>query len=654
MLPTPDSQLAARLCGTRCLLPQADPRCSNTCGRAAGHNWTHLCACPLHLRDWGAPPVLSTRSPNFASVATAMQKKGFDTNQARTMWHKGFKDLDQITTLTNNAIYRHLDEQPPVSSSAASSIVPLRADHPVLQPTLRGSRQDMFAMIASNEGREKALREIEDLTETANSRRNNESLWSSWTGILAAWGESPLPITPGKVKMVAASLRAGRYRSAEPYFHRARMEQIRKLHITPDAATLDAMRRYARAVARGVGPSKLKDAIPLELLADVMAPPPIEEISNRPPGDCIWPAALFGLGSWWLTRGIEASAAKIKHIAFGACGDYTVSWTLPASRTDVKALGSTRTHRCLCEKGGSPVWTDKRARLCPYHIMVEQVSIVTTLWEGPSSGELPLFPTNSGKVLTHAATVAAIHQVARSVGEPLQRDVDSTRLDRFGEHCMRVSGAQFLSRGLQWDLFVIQLFGRWGSLAVAKYVQEAPLSHATERAPSTSLAAVLKMVQEATQAARQPPDPIAEASIRADIEDIKKKLNASLALSIQDLSERAGITDNQDPDVTEPQEKLTVTNPASNVVHAVLVNSHESIPPEACITVCGWKWLIAGAATMSRASRTSSLPNFCKTCKKRETGAESDASSEEPGGEAESELGLPEDDEDLFDGYFDD
>ena len=125
MLPTTDSQLAARLCGTRCLLPQADPRCSNTCGRTAGHNWTHLCACPLHLRDWGAPPVLSTRSPNFAQVATAMLKKGFDTNQARTLWHKGFKDQDQITTLTNNAIYRHLDEQPPVSSSAASSIVPL-------------------------------------------------------------------------------------------------------------------------------------------------------------------------------------------------------------------------------------------------------------------------------------------------------------------------------------------------------------------------------------------------------------------------------------------------------------------------------------------------------------------------------------------------
>ena len=122
-------------------------------------------------------------------------------------------------------------------------------------------------------------------------------------------------------------------------------------------------------------------------------------------------------------------------------------------------------------------------------------------------------------------------------------------------HCLRVSGAQFLSRGLQWELFVIQLFGRWGSLAAAKYVQEAP-------------------------------------------------------------SERAGITDNQDLDDTEPQEKLTVINPASNVIHAVLVNSHESIPPEACITVC-------------------------KTCEKRVPGAESDASSEEPREDAGSELGPP-------------
>ena len=47
-------------------------------------------------------------------------------------------------------------------------------------------------------------------------------------------------------------------------------------------------------------------------------------------------------------------------------------------------------------------------------------------------------------------------------------------MDRFGEHVLRVSGAQMMARaGLQ--LFIIQLFGRWGSMAIARYVQESHL-----------------------------------------------------------------------------------------------------------------------------------------------------------------------------------
>ena len=65
------------------------------------------------------------------------------------------------------------------------------------------------------------------------------------------------------------------------------MEQTRVLNSTPDVAVIDAMRRYARAVARGVGPSKIKDTIPLELLADVLQPPHIEEVHIKPTKECL-------------------------------------------------------------------------------------------------------------------------------------------------------------------------------------------------------------------------------------------------------------------------------------------------------------------------------------------------------------------------------
>ena len=347
---------AVPTCGARCLFPLKDPRCSSPCDRPLGHLRTHLCACNPHLLDAAAPPAISASVDSFDKVISAMEKKGFSPEQARTLWKQGYRQANAIENLSCMHIARMLT---PTSSSLATSssttstgVTPLRADHPVLRPSLRGSRQDMFLAISSEEGRKKALEQIEELTETANSRRTNESLWNSWSEILAAWGQPPLPLNPAKVKMVAASLRAGRYRNAEPYFHRARVQHLRTLEQAPDAATLDAMKRYARAVARGVGPSKLKDALPLEMLTDITKPPEVDKVKALPQNACAWPAAMFILGSWWLTRGIEASAAKVKHIAFGSGSEWTVSWTLPASKTDVKALGATRTHRCICAEGG--------------------------------------------------------------------------------------------------------------------------------------------------------------------------------------------------------------------------------------------------------------------------------------------------------------
>ena len=340
------------------------------------------------------------------------------------------------------------------------------------------------------------------------------------------------------------------------------------------------------------------------------------------------------------------TAAKVKHVNFDVAGAYTVSWTLPASKTDVQALGATRTHRCICEKGGSAAWGDKRDRLCPYHIMVELIAMVAALWGDADTGELPLFPSTSGHVLSHSATVAAIQHVATCVGEPLHRDVDQTRLDRFGEHCMRVSGAQFLSRALLWDLFVIQLFGRWGSLAVAKYVQDAPLSQASSRPPATSLAMVLTMVQEATLAERGQGDTIGDASLRADIDAIKEKLKASQFTSTEELVDRAHLVKQAEKGFAPPA-KLLVANPASDIVHSVLINADEHVPAEACVTYCGWKYALASAPPFPRVPGASSLPIFCRTCRKRETGDDSDASSDqadEDAGSAGADVPLSDDD----------
>ena len=71
-------------------------------------------------------------------------------------------------------------------------------------------------------------------------------------------------------------------------------------------------------------------------------------------------------------------------------------------------------------------------------------------------------------------------------------------------------------------------------------------------------------------------------------------------------------------------------NPASDILHEVLVTPDEHIPLEAGVTYCGWKWAVAGAQPAPRHLGASSLPNFCKTCRLRASGDDSDASSEQP------------------------
>eukprot|EP00972_Heterocapsa_arctica_P109299 16094490-Heterocapsa_arctica.AAC.1 len=83
---------------------------------------------------------------------------------------------------------------------------------------------------------------------------------------------------------------------------------------------------------------------------------------------------------------------------------------------------------------------------------------------------LPLFPTAAGSPLSKMAVVDALRACIAALGEPLTRpDGMGVLRDRYGEHVCRVAGAQLLSRAGM-DLYLVQLFARWGSSAVLRYV----------------------------------------------------------------------------------------------------------------------------------------------------------------------------------------
>lgn len=95
-------------------------------------------------------------------------------------------------------------------------------------------------------------------------------------------------------------------------------------------------------------------------------------------------------------------------------------------------------------------------------------------FNSPGRG-LPLFPTRGWQTMTKALVVEAYQHTIALTGEPLQRADGEGRLrDRFGGHVCRVIGAAWLYSTLG-DIYLVQLFARWGSSAIFWYIQETRL-----------------------------------------------------------------------------------------------------------------------------------------------------------------------------------
>ena len=175
-----------------------------------------------------------------------------------------------------------------------------------------------------------------------------------------------------------------------------------------------------------------------------------------------------------MLRELEISCAKVCHLEVDAI-HFWVDWTLPASKTDVRALGKVRRWECVC--------SGDFTRPCPFHAIVNQLEILRSSHRG--EGSSPLFPTISGGFVDKRHVVTSIEFVARLIGEAL---TGSGGVRRFGGHSLRVTGARLMA-GMGISIVLIQLMARWSSDAVLRYVAEAPLqgmSDAYRKGLSTS------------------------------------------------------------------------------------------------------------------------------------------------------------------------
>ena len=174
-----------------------------------------------------------------------------------------------------------------------------------------------------------------------------------------------------------------------------------------------------------------------------------------------------------MTREIELSTTRACLIELVRGDRPQATWHLPASKTDVAALGVARTHGCSCAPGRPP------RPSCPAHAIWDQILLLQRKfperWHGGvADRDLPLFPTEAGEVVSKEAMTATLLRAATYLGVPAAAPDGS---ERVGGHSLRPTGAQGLAR-LGLDLWSIQLLGRWGSSAVQGYAREASLEAA--------------------------------------------------------------------------------------------------------------------------------------------------------------------------------
>ena len=117
------------------------------------------------------------------------------------------------------------------------------------------------------------------------------------------------------------------------------------------------------------------------------------------------------------------------------------------------------------------------AAICPAHAVASQARWLKSAFPERFAGgwpdlDLPLFPDERGQACTKQAVTATIQHAARLLGLEAHGPAGEVR---WTGHSLRVTGAQGLARA-GFDVWAIQLLGRWGSDAVLRYTREAPLA----------------------------------------------------------------------------------------------------------------------------------------------------------------------------------
>lgn len=288
-------------------------------------------------------------------------------------WQRG-KPADRAATCHGKlpplregfAIPSHSAGSPPLRGDPAGPSQASEGGGP--RPYARGSSAEALAYIANPSLCSSALKKDICAATTAGPNESRRQLWSDLA--TRAGYSDPFHLRPEMVYEVMGALKLAGFRSAQLYLDTAKAQHVSLGHTWSDQLQ-QCYRAAVRSCLRNIGSPKQASPLPL---AELTALGGSEAVVNNGP---IWPARSALLASWWLLREIEASHAVREHIEVDE-GNRRISWRLPSSKTDWKALGATRCHSCSCEFAPP--------EQCPYHCMVAHLAAIG---QRPGAPHLP-------------------------------------------------------------------------------------------------------------------------------------------------------------------------------------------------------------------------------------------------------------------------
>ena len=544
-------------------------------------------------------------------------------------WHTPKPENNKIHSHTPSSCDAdHVDQREDEQSATtvttiASSTNKRRNDFPELKLSQRASTSLALARTQGSIDKHNMLALVEDNKYAASSKRPREAKWNTWCKFADHWNLPPLPMNVELVKATAACFLAGQYRTPDQYFAIARQKHIETYKTKPSQAVELEITNSIRAITRGMGPSKQKETfimehlrqavIQLHMVEDyvndrrVVRWPCSDKDGNEvrtslatitphpwfndPNNEVHEPLLVCIIGAWFMTREIELAAATTKDITIRDDAR-TVTWRLPMSKTDLTGQGVERTHGCAYNKHCRATMNKTKSvclePLCPFHCFKTYMFLRTHFAKQCTQNpeECPLVCTGRGMVASKEQSTSAMRKVTviadlhdRTDKTPDKKDVN--KANRVGGHTLRVAGAQLMAR-MQLDLYLIQLVGRWGSMAVAAYVQQAPLC-VQDTIASRIVLDTTQLQSEASGTARLEHD---EQTVTESMQH-----NCDLKIMISNIKDE--VEQLRTEMITMQTDKSTESKPAELVYNVNTTITHRAPGTQSTIsdnwqTRCGW------------------------------------------------------------------